>query len=82
VVKVDDAPVGVAEGRNAGCLTIGVAASGNAVGLNAAAFAALSEAERALRLAAARSELLAAGADAVIDTVADLPGALRDFGWT
>jgi phosphonoacetaldehyde hydrolase len=81
VVKVDDAPVGIAEGSNAGCFTIGVAASGNAVGLDAVAFAALSDAERALRLAAARSELLAAGADAVIDTVADLPAVLHDRGW-
>lgn len=80
VVKVDDAPVGIAEGRNAGCFTIGVAASGNAMGLDAATFAALSEAERGMRLAAARSELLAAGADAVIDTVANLPAALRDRG--
>jgi phosphonoacetaldehyde hydrolase len=80
VIKVDDAPVGIAEGRNAGCFTIGVAASGNAVGLDAVAFAALPDAERMMRLAAARSELLAAGADAVIDTVADLPAALRDFG--
>lgn len=81
VVKVDDAHVGIAEGRNAGCFTIGVAASGNAVGLDAAAFAALSEADRAARLTAARSELLAAGADLVIDTVAELPAALRDNGW-
>jgi phosphonoacetaldehyde hydrolase len=81
VVKVDDAPVGIAEGRNAGCFTIGVAASGNANGLDAIAFAALSDVERAARLAAARSELLAAGADLVIDTVADLPAALRDRGW-
>jgi phosphonoacetaldehyde hydrolase len=81
VVKVDDAPVGIAEGRNAGCFTIGVAASGNAMGLDASAFAALSEADRAMRLTAARSELLAAGADLVIDTVADLTGALRDRGW-
>jgi phosphonoacetaldehyde hydrolase len=32
VVKVDDAELGMAEGRNAGCFTVRVAASGNMVG--------------------------------------------------
>lgn len=76
VVKVDDAPVGIAEGKNAGCFTIGVAASGNAMGLEATEYANLSESERRVRLTAARCELLAAGADLVIDTVAHLPEAL------
>lgn len=80
VVKVDDAPAGLAEGKNAGCLTVGVAASGNAVGLDLPQYRALSETDRALRLAGARSELLAAGADIVIDTVADLPAALAMRG--
>ena len=81
VVKVDDAPVGMAEGRNAGCFTIGVAASGNAMGLDSEAYAALSDGERVARLTAARAELLAAGADIVIDTVADLIPALRSRGF-
>ncbi len=72
VVKVDDAEVGVAEGRNAGCLTIGVAASGNGVGLSEEAFAALDPAERQQRVGASVARLTAAGADFVIDTVADL----------
>jgi phosphonoacetaldehyde hydrolase len=78
VVKVDDAEAGVAEGRAAGCgLTVGVAASGNGVGLSAAALAALPPAERAARIAAAGRALLAAGADLVIDSVADLVPALE-----
>jgi phosphonoacetaldehyde hydrolase len=76
-VKVDDAPVGIAEGRGAGVWTIGVAASGNGIGLSQAAFAALAPQERARRLVAARTALTAAGAHLVIDTVADLPAALR-----
>ena len=71
-IKVDDAPVGIAEGRNAGCWTIGVAASGNAVGLDAAELAALDPATRDARIAAARAALLAEGADAVIDDVSHL----------
>ena len=78
-VKVDDAAVGIEEGRAAGCWTIGVAASGNGVGLGWGAFQALSDAERARRVAAARSALRAAGADYVVDTVADLAPALTDI---
>lgn len=78
-VKVDDAPVGIAEGRAAGVWTIGVAASGNGVGLSAAALADLPEEERAARIAASGAALLAAGAHLVIDTVADLPTALRQL---
>ena len=73
VVKVDDAEAGIAEGRAAGCFTIGVAASGNAVGLSLSAFRALDPADRDARVATARTALMAAGADLVIDTVADLP---------
>jgi phosphonoacetaldehyde hydrolase len=77
VVKVDDSESGIAEGRAAGCFTVGIAASGNAVGLSLGAFQALDDAERERRLAAARAALTAAGADAVIDSVADLPDLLQ-----
>jgi phosphonoacetaldehyde hydrolase len=77
VVKVDDSLTGVAEGHAAGCFSIGVAASGNGVGLSQQALAALPGAEREARIAAARDALLAAGADVVIDTVADLIAALE-----
>lgn len=72
VIKVDDAEAGVAEGRAAGCFTIGVAASGNGVGLSREALAALSTGESEARIAPSRSALLAAGADVVVDSVADL----------
>ena len=78
-VKVDDAAVGIAEGRGAGVWTIGIAASGNGVRLSAEALAALPEDERAARIAASRAVLEAAGAHLVIDTVADLPGALAQL---
>lgn len=76
VVKVDDAEAGMAEGRNAGCFTVGVAASGNMVGLTAQALAELDSGERAALLDAAADRLRAAGADLVINTVADLVPAL------
>jgi phosphonoacetaldehyde hydrolase len=74
VIKVDDAEAGVAEGKAAGCFTIGLTASGNGLGLSLADYQALSDPEREQRLAPVRAALLAAGADRVIDTVADLPG--------
>jgi phosphonoacetaldehyde hydrolase len=77
VVKVDDAEAGVAEGRAAGCFTVGVAASGNGVGLSAAALESLPAAERAARIARAGKALYAAGADRVVDSVADLLTALE-----
>ena len=75
-VKVDDAEVGIAEGRAAGVWTIGVAASGNGVGLSYEAFEALSPEDRAERVGKARDALEKAGAHLVIDTVAELPDAL------
>jgi phosphonoacetaldehyde hydrolase len=77
VVKVDDSEAGVAEGRAAGCFTVGVAASGNGVGLSAAALAALPAPERAARIAASGRALYAAGADLVLDSVAGLVAALE-----
>jgi phosphonoacetaldehyde hydrolase len=77
VIKVDDTEPGIAEGVAAGCVTVGVALSGNAVGKTADELAALSETEIApLRLKAA-ALLMAAGADHVIDTVADLPALIE-----
>lgn len=75
-VKVDDAEVGIAEGRAAGCWTIGVAASGNGVGLGLAELQALDDADRRARIDCAARALEAAGAHLVIDTVADLPAAI------
>ncbi|WKL58941.1 phosphonoacetaldehyde hydrolase [Asticcacaulis sp. ZE23SCel15] len=73
VVVVDDAPVGITAGKAAGAFTVGVAGSGNEMGLTEEAFAALTDDERGLGLERARAALYAAGADVVIDTVADLP---------
>jgi phosphonoacetaldehyde hydrolase len=78
-VKVDDSAVGITEGRLAGCWTIGIAASGNEVGLDLAAYRSLSEQERTTRVAAAAATLRSAGADFVIDTVADIEPVLEEI---
>lgn len=77
IVKVDDTEPGIAEGVSAGCITVGVSLSGNYVGKTPQELAALSEAEIAPLKEAATKKLLAAGADYVIDTVADLPELLE-----
>ena len=71
-VKVDDATVGIEEGRAAGAWTVGLAASGNGVGLDRDALLALPDGERGRRIALAAEALRDAGADYVVDSVADL----------
>jgi phosphonoacetaldehyde hydrolase len=76
IVKVGDTAVDIEEGLRAGVWTIGVARTGNMIGLSAEDFAALSPAEQAMRLEHARIGLSAAGAHEVIDAVADCEAAL------
>ncbi len=78
-MKVDDAPVGIGEGKSAGAWTVGLAASGNGVGLDYAALLALPPEERARRIEIAATGHRAAGADYVIDSVADLWPVLEEI---
>ena len=78
-VKVDDAEVGIEEGRLAGCWTVGLSGSGNGVGLGLAAYQALDAQDRATLVAAAAASLTAAGAHYVVESVADLLPALDDI---
>jgi phosphonoacetaldehyde hydrolase len=71
-LKVDDAPVGIEEGRLAGCWTVGLSASGNGVGLDSDSLAALAPDDRRARLAASEAALRAAGAHFVIEDVSQL----------
>ncbi len=73
VIKVDDTEPGIAEGVAAGCLTVGLALSGNYAGKTPDELAALPEDEVDALRQTATEKLKAAGADYVIDTVADLP---------
>lgn len=71
-VKVDDTEVGIAEGLNAGCWTVGVAVTGNVFGFSEADTAALSLEDFARRRAEASAKLIRAGAHYVVDGVSDL----------
>jgi phosphonoacetaldehyde hydrolase len=74
VVKVDDTAPGIGEGRAARTWTIGIALTGNAVGISAEELAAASPDERVRLREQAAAELR--NADMVIDSIADLPRAI------
>jgi phosphonoacetaldehyde hydrolase len=78
-VKVDDTIVGIEEGLNAGMWTIGVAMTGNEIGLPKPDLDALDPAVRAELCARAAARMEKAGAHYVIDGVADLMPCLEDI---
>jgi phosphonoacetaldehyde hydrolase len=79
LVKVDDTTVGIEAGLNAGMWTVGIARSGNLVGLSEDELNQLKPEVQTARIQAATDELSHCGAHVVIDTIADLPAALTDF---
>ena len=78
-VKIGDTPSDIAEGRNAGMWTIGVALTGNEVGLTPDEYTSLSPEEQRTKLQAARERLLAAGADFVADSLAECDPSLDEI---
>ncbi len=80
IVKVDDTTVGIEAGLNAGMWTVGIARSGNLVGLSEDELNKLLPEEQGKRVRAATEELFRCGAHFVIDTIAELPGALSQIG--
>jgi len=73
VVKVGDTIIDIEDGLNAGCWSMGVVDSSNLMGLNEAEFLGLSAVAKADRRTKVREAYFAAGANAVIDTLAELP---------
>ncbi|MDH5749115.1 MAG: phosphonoacetaldehyde hydrolase [Rhodospirillales bacterium] len=78
-VKVDDTVPGVEEGLSAGMWTIGLAISGNEVGLNLADWKKLSKKEQDARRERAYTRMRQCGAHYVIDTIADLMPCIEDI---
>jgi phosphonoacetaldehyde hydrolase len=72
MIKVGDTVSDIEEGRNAGMWTVGVARTGNMIGMTEEDFAALPLATQATSLSAARSKLADSGAHFVVDSAADL----------
>lgn len=79
MVKIDDTPVGIEAGVNAGMWTVGVARTGNEMGLSLAELNELPADERDARLKKAYERLTASGAHYVIDGVADLMPVLDEI---
>ena len=78
-VKVDDTVVGIEEGLNAGCWTVGVAISGNALGMSFDEWKAQpSEKKEELRKKAYAS-FQKSGAHYIVDSIADLTPCLDDI---
>ncbi len=76
VVKFDDTAPGLAEGLRAGCWTVGVSASGNALGWSFEQWQQASFDERREADGRAAAVLREAGAHLVVPSVAELPEAL------
>lgn len=73
VLKVDDTAPGLAEGRAAGAICVGLTLSGNAAALSPSALAALSPEDQEALHQSLIPALQAAGADHVLRSVAELP---------
>lgn len=73
LVKIGDTVPDIEEGRNAAMWTIGLARTGNEVGLTEAELQALPPGEANERVAAAAEKLRRAGAHHVVDSLANTP---------
>jgi phosphonoacetaldehyde hydrolase len=78
-VKVDDTVPGVEEGLNAGMWTVGLAVSGNEVGLPLAEWQALPAPEQTAKRSRAYARMQQCGAHYVVDTIADLLPCIDDI---
>lgn len=78
-VKIDDTRPGVEEGLNAGMWTIGLAVSGNEIGLPLDEYGRLEESEREMKRQAAYTRMYQSGAHYVVDTIADILPCLDDI---
>ena len=78
-VKIDDTLPGIEEGLNAGMWTIGLAISGNEVGLALAEWQALSPDDQQARRERAYQRMRMCGAHYVVDTIADILPCLDDI---
>jgi len=79
IVNVDDTPVGIQAGRNAGCWSVGVTRTGNCVGLSAAEIAALPDGEVRRLCDDAAQRLRSAGAHYTIESVAEILPVILDI---
>jgi phosphonoacetaldehyde hydrolase len=77
VIAIGDTAAAVQAARSAGCVSVGLARTGNAVGLSELDWSLLTNERQAALLDRARAALTDAGADHVIDTMAELPALIE-----
>jgi phosphonoacetaldehyde hydrolase len=73
VIKVGDTEADILEGKNAGCLSVGVIAGSSMLGLSLLEYQELSGNERDDLFEATRNKYISCGADHVLNEIADLP---------
>ncbi len=78
-VKIDDTVPGVEEGLNAGMWTIGLAVSGNEVGLSLADWQTLPAAQQKVKRERAYARLQQSGAHYTVDSIADIMPCMEDI---
>jgi len=78
-VKIGDTTADIAEGKNAGCWTVGVIMGSSELGLTRDEVAALSEDEIKDRKAVVRAAYYKAGADYIIDDLDELSDVVTDI---
>lgn len=78
-IKFDDAAPGITEGLTAGMWTVGIALTGNAVGLTEQEWQALDSTEQARLKNNAYSELASAGAHYIVDSLADAKPVIQEI---
>ncbi len=79
MVKVDDTIPGIEEGLNAGMWTIGLAKTGNEIGLTEQEIEALPQVQYRRQIARAYQRMTRAGAHYVVDGIADVLDCLDDI---
>ncbi len=79
IVKIGDTPSDILEGLNAGVWSVGVARTGNAIGLSRSELEKLPGSEQARLVAVARKELATAGAHFVVDSLAEIDPVLDEI---
>jgi len=79
VVKVGDTLADIAEGLNAGALSLGVIAGSSLLGLSREELEVMPEAEKKTRFESVRQEYLAAGATGALNDLSELPDWLAEF---
>ena len=78
ILVVDDTPLGILAGKDAGCFTVAVSKTGNALGLSQDEVNNLDPIDLKVRLAKISRDFLESGADYIVETVADLPGLIQE----